>query len=259
MRLLAIETATSWYSVAVAEDDRLLAELASTVPRGAPARPVGAETPAVPARGGQLLPMMDAALQKAGLSASLLDAVAVSLGPGSFTGVRVALATAKGLALGLGARLIGFSTLEVLAAGYSIQDVTICALLNAGRGDLYGAVFESRDGHVRRLTPDSLWTVENAAAAASEHGDVHFIGDGAARSHDRLVAAFQRPGRAEFSQEGLEAYPRASTVARLAWRQAAGLRESAGVEPQPIYLRRAEAEINWEKGLVKSPLAKVTR
>lgn len=244
MRLLGIETATSWYSVAVAEDDRILAELTSSN-NGT--------------RGGLLVPMLDAAFQKAGLSPAMLDVVAVSLGPGSFTGVRVALATAKGLALGIGARLMGFSTLEILAAGYSVRNVTICALLDAGRSDLYGAVFDSRTGNLRRVTSDALWTPEDAATAAAAYGDIHFIGEGAARDRRRLLDAFSGGGRAEFSQEGLNAHPMAATVVAAAWRQASSPdgQESVDGEIHPIYLRRAEAEINWDKGLVKSPLAKV--
>jgi tRNA threonylcarbamoyladenosine biosynthesis protein TsaB len=246
MRFLGIETATSSYSVAVAEDDRLLAELASSN---------------TGTRGGLLVPMVDAVLRKAGLAAADVDAVAVSLGPGSFTGVRVALATAKGLALGTGAQLIGFSTLEVLAAGYARPNVTICALLDAGRGDLYGAVFDSRGGNLRRVAPDALWTPESAAGAAAADGEVHFIGEGAARYRQRLLAAFSGRGRVEFAEEGLNACPLAATVVRLAFQQRAGVlgKDSVAAEIRPIYLRRAEAEINWDKGLIQSPLTKVTR
>src|SRR5437899_6443151 len=103
MRMLAIETATLAQSVALLDDDRLLAE-ASYDAKGS--------------RGGLLLPTVDHVLRKAGVATKDLDAVAVSIGPGSFTGLRVGLATAKGLALGSGTAGGGVSTLEALAAGY---------------------------------------------------------------------------------------------------------------------------------------------
>src|SRR2546426_8309889 len=97
MRMLAIETATPVQSVALLEDDRLLAE-ASYDAKGS--------------RGGLLLPTVDHVLRKAGVAAKDLAAVAVSIGPGSFTGLRVGLATAKGLALGTGAGGCGCSLLD---------------------------------------------------------------------------------------------------------------------------------------------------
>src|SRR6266516_1751556 len=118
MRILGIETATACQSVAVLDDTRVLAEAAAS--------------PAQGTRGGLLLPMLDTVLNKAGLRPDALDAVAVSVGPGSFTGVRVGLATAKGLTLATHARLVGVSTLEVLAAGYPLTEGLVCALLDAG-------------------------------------------------------------------------------------------------------------------------------
>src|SRR5881296_3774970 len=111
MRVLAIETATPAQSVALLDEDRLLAE-ASYDAKGS--------------RGGLLLPTVDHVFRKAGVAAKDLDAVAVSIGPGSFTGLRVGLATAKGLALGTGAAVVGVSTLEALAAGCSTPTGARC-------------------------------------------------------------------------------------------------------------------------------------
>src|SRR5256712_9580760 len=120
MRMLAIETATPAESVAMLEDDRLLAE-ASYDAKGS--------------RGGLLLPTVDHVLRKAGVAAKDLAAVAVSIGPGSFTGLRVGLATAKGLALGTGAAVVGGSPLEAPAAGYGpAAGSTVRTLLDADRG-----------------------------------------------------------------------------------------------------------------------------
>lgn len=247
MRVLAIETATPMQSVALAEDGRLLAELSYE---------------AQGHRGGMLLPALDQVLQKAGVAAGDLDAVAVSVGPGSFTGLRVGLATAKGLALGTGAALLGVSTLEALAEGYARTSVTLCALLDAYRGEVYMALFRrvgagGEGAALERLSPDTVLAPEAVTAALADvEGPIHLIGNGAARYRERLEAALGE--RACMTDEGRCAVPSAAVGARLGFRQCAGGRKP-DAEVAPIYLRRAEAEVNWEKGLLKSPLARVSR
>lgn len=242
MRMLAIETATLAQSVALVEDERLLAELSYEAKGN---------------RGGLLLPTVDRVLQKAGVAARDLDAVAVSVGPGSFTGLRVGLATAKGLALGAGALLVGVPTLEALAEGYAHANVTICALLDAYRSEVYMALFRRKGNALERRGPEAVLPPEAVASALAEvEGPIHLIGNGAARYREQLETALG--GRACVSEEGLRAVPSAAVVARLGLRRLAG-----GIKPDteaaPIYLRRAEAELNREKGLLKSPLARVSR
>ncbi len=242
MRLLAIETATPAQSVALVEDDRLLAELSYEAQGN---------------RGGVLLPTVDQVLKKAGVAARDLDAVAVSVGPGSFTGLRVGLATAKGLALGAGARVVGVPTLEALAEGYTPANVTICALLDAYRGEVYMALFRRNGNALERLSPDAVLAPGAVALAlAAVEGPVHLIGNGAARYREPLEAALG--GRVCVSDEGLRAAPTAAVVARLGIRQFAG-GSKPDAEVALTYLRRVEAEVNFEKGLLKSPLARVAR
>jgi len=255
MRVLGIETATARQSVALLEDEQVLAETSFSSEW---------------TRGGQLLSTLDAVLQKAGVRPHDLDVIAVSVGPGSFTGVRLGLATAKGLVLGADSQLVGVSTLEVLAAGYvgaggglpsgapSRLDAEgiICALVCAGRGEVYRGLFYRRSGELTRLSPDAVLIPEAVVVDVLPHmgGEFHLIGDGAARYGERLERAFQ--GQARLTPEGMSAVPTATTVARLALRQIQGGTMPLG-EVVPVYLRRAEAELNWEKGLVKSPLERL--
>lgn len=242
MRVLAIETATSTQSVALLENDRLLADISYE---------------AKAQRGGLLLPAVDRLLKKAGLAAQDLDAVAVSVGPGSFTGLRVGLATAKGLALGAGATLVGVPTLEVLAEGYPVPDVTICALLDARRGEVFMALFRRKEGRLERLSPDAVLTPEAVEPVlALVESPVHLIGDGAVRYRERFEAMLG--DRVCMTDAGLRAVPSAAVTGRLGLRQLAGGKRPDAVVG-PVYLRKAEAEVNWEKGLLKSPLARVTR
>jgi tRNA threonylcarbamoyladenosine biosynthesis protein TsaB len=242
IRLLGIETATASQSAALLEDQQILAE-ASWSGTG----------------GGTLLPMIDSLMQKAGLNPGSVDALAVSIGPGSFTGVRVGLATAKGFALGTNAKLFGISTLEALAASYGLTHGIVCAVLHAGRGEVYAAFYSCENSELRALGPEAVLSPEGLALATSlpSHGDVHLIGDAVAAYRDRLQVAFG--GRARVTDEGLSARPTAATVARLALKQIQ--RNPTGrlqdKEVDPVYLRGAEAELNWEKGLLKSPLERL--
>lgn len=120
MLLLAIETATDVCAVALFRDDDLLASRSTDVPRAHAAR---------------LAPFIAEVLGEAGVGAASLDAVAVSAGPGSFTGLRIGVATAKGLCLATGAALVGVPTLDALTAA-------------AGRGPAVVAALPSRRGEV---------------------------------------------------------------------------------------------------------------
>ena len=144
MTVLGIDTATSRGSVALARPGGILA----TVPlleRGAHAR--------------DLLLQIDGLLVRTGLRPSDLHGLAVTVGPGSFTGVRIGLATAKGLAYSLGIGLAGLSTLEALVRAAplergAVESPFLCAAIEAGRGEVYAALFRVVDGEPVRETAD---------------------------------------------------------------------------------------------------------
>ncbi len=178
-RLLALETATDVCSVALAEDARVTATLTLARPR------MHAE---------QLVALIRDALRYGGIEAEALDAVAVSMGPGSYTGLRIGVSTAKGLAMAVGAKLVGVPSLEALAATAAPAadpgDV-VCAAFNARRDEVYAAAFrvEAEDA----LTP----VTETAALAADDlstwlpvqtTGRLRLVGEGAP-----LIAEALRP------------------------------------------------------------------
>ena len=131
--LLALETATDVCSVAVLRDGAVTAQASLHRPR------VHAE---------QLVPLVDNLLERAAVNRADLDAIAVSMGPGSYTGLRIGVSTAKGLAMALDAALIGVPTLEALAASVQPAAATgdvACALLDARRDEVYAAAYEITD------------------------------------------------------------------------------------------------------------------
>jgi tRNA threonylcarbamoyladenosine biosynthesis protein TsaB len=145
VRILGLDTATRRASVGLRIDGQVVFEK-SQVAEGSHAV--------------SLLALIDEVLRTGGCAARDLDAVAVSGGPGSFTGLRVGLCVAKGLTYATGARLIAVPTLEALARTVTDRDGAICALLDARKGELYAACFDTSRGSLKRLTDDLLLSPE---------------------------------------------------------------------------------------------------
>jgi tRNA threonylcarbamoyladenosine biosynthesis protein TsaB len=139
MRVLAIETATAWGSVAVVDGTGVRAERAARVPGG---------------HLEWLHPAIDAMLTAAALEPQQIDGLAVSIGPGSFTGLRIGVATATAWARALDRPLIAVSTLRVIAAGVQVPGLVLAAI-DARRAEVVTALFR-RNGETRRLTDDAL-------------------------------------------------------------------------------------------------------
>jgi tRNA threonylcarbamoyl adenosine modification protein YeaZ len=128
-----------------------------------------------------LLTAIEGLLGRAGIAASGLRGIGVAVGPGSFTGVRVGMATAKGLGFALDIPVEGLSTLEALAraaATYGARAAHVCPVLDAGRGEIYAALFRVRPVGVERLEADRAW--KPADLAAGLPADTVLAGDGAA-------------------------------------------------------------------------------
>lgn len=229
---LAIETATGHVEVAVCgPDDTVLAHEIEEVAHGHTRR---------------LAPLVACALDHAGVGAQALEWVAADLGPGSFTGVRVGLATAEALAMAAGAKLRGASSLAALALSCGARRALVVPLVPAGRRDCYAGFFRADPrGQVHllaapRVGPTGVLIEAAREALALAPGNVRFVGPGAARERDALEEAFPGSCAAPWRAEGLSALDLAR-AARLARGPAAGLPEGDG-PPQPLYVRPAQAE-----------------
>lgn len=224
MRILAFDTATWTCSVALVRDGLVLAERSERT---------GAS------HAGTLPRLVDAVLRMASERLEGGDAVAVSIGPGSFTGLRIGLSFAKGLGFAAGLRLVGVPTLDALALAAPPWEGRLCAALDARKQEIYAAVYEQIGGRVVRLgVPRALGAAQLAAEtgapcavigdAVEAYGDVfrRVLGVGV-----RLLPSDRYP-------------PRAAAMARLAAARLA--REPAGDDPVtlvPAYLRPPEAEL----------------
>ena len=222
MPLLALDTAVKPAGVAISDKGAILAEMHLAVKQ-------------TPSR--QLLSGIEFLLQKCGLEMDGLDGLAVTLGPGFFTGLRIGLATAQGLALGLELPCVGLSTLRVLAEGVKCVQGDIWAVADARRGLVYAARFASDGNRLERMSPDAAMSIERLAREVS--GPCLLVGDGAALCMNRLDSAGSRLA------PDWAAIPRAGLLALCAEeRLAAG----QGVKPEelkPRYLRPSDAEIRF--------------
>ena len=195
----------------------------------------------------RLTPMVQAALAEAGVAANELAWIASDLGPGSFTGVRVGLATARALGLVSGAQLLGASSLAALAHAAGGQKQLLVPLVGAGRRDLYAGFFRSDSrGRVRQVASPRVDTPQALLAATAEvhallpdHG-VRFVGPGAGREREVLESAVPGSTACGFRHEGLNALDVAA-CARLDEGPGAGL-PAHGREMEPAYVRPAQAE-----------------
>ena len=229
MSILAIDTASSVSSVAVASEGKLQAEV--TVEAGR----THSET---------LLSHIEGALSFAGVERSALTGVAVSIGPGSFTGLRIGLATAKAIAYGLGIPLVGVSTLAALALAVPVPDVHTLALMDAQKGNGYAGLYEWRDGSLHEVRPVRVAPLAEAIAEAADRGKpVLLTGELAVKKRARL-------GNLPDNVTLAPAHLLTARASHVAWLGIARLAAGECDDPmtlEPFYIRRSEAEVLWEK------------
>ena len=182
-----------------------------------------------------LMPMIEAALNAAGTELKELDAVAAVTGPGSFTGVRIGVATAKGLAHGAGLPCIPVDALEALSVSAGAYDGIICPIQDARAGQVYGAAF--RQGE--RLTGDAPMKLEDYLDTVEVLGERFlFVGDGVPVHRDAIAAKLG--DRAEFAP-AYRGYLRPSAAGWIAISRGTGT-DYLGL--QATYLRPPNAQKN---------------
>ena len=182
-----------------------------------------------------LMPMIEAALNAAGTEMKDLDAVTAVTGPGSFTGVRIGVATAKGLAHGAGLPCIPVDALEALAASAGDFDGIVCPIQDARAGQVYGAAFRKEE----RLTGDAPMKLEEYLNTVSSLGERFlFIGDGVPVHREAITAAMGE--KAEFAP-AYRGYLRPSAAGWIALKKGT---ETDYLGLQATYLRPPNAQKN---------------
>jgi tRNA threonylcarbamoyladenosine biosynthesis protein TsaB len=239
MKILAIETATALGGVALIDDEKVLAEYGMDMTM---------------AHGEKLMVMVDRILKDIGLGPNDLDALAVSIGPGSFTGLRVGVSTVKGLATGTPIRIAAVPTLEAMAWNAQAGRHFICPMIDAKKGEVYTALFSGEgDGILKRVTEDQVLSPEVLCERVRDPSSppTIFLGDGASKYREVLVNRLGR--RALFPPAPLSR----SLPSIVAWLGLQKLRRGEAADARtlaPVYVRRPDAEVNWEKGVAPRKL-----
>lgn len=224
MKLLAIDTSGPVCGVAILTDEGVRYECAV----------LNKLTHSV-----NLLPMIDEAFTATGLTIAEMDRLAVTVGPGSFTGVRIGVSTLKGLAHGADKPCVPVDALEAMAAGVGAFAGVVCPVQDARAGQVYGAAFRCDGGRPLRLMDDTPLKLEDYLAAIAAHGERFlFLGDGMPVHREKIATLLG--DKAVFAAPQ-QAYLRPSAVAWLAERAEETVDYRALM---PLYLRAPSAERN---------------
>jgi len=230
MKILAIDTTGQTASAAIAEGDKLIAEFTLNY------KLTHSQT---------IMPMIAEICEKSETSPKEVDYIACASGPGSFTGLRIGAATAKGLALALGKEIVPVPTLDALAYNVFETDKIICPIMDARRSQVYTAFYRWDNGKLCRLTEMMAISIDEAIQLAEGYGQkVIFLGDGVPVHQEKLSLYsnfIYAPAHCSLQ--------RAASVAALAMVFAREGKAVVSNAFEPIYLRKSQAEREREERL----------
>ena len=224
---LAIETSSLVSSVAVMNDERLLGEI--TIQAGL-------------THSEQLVPHIDTLLRMTQVQKSELQGVVVSSGPGSFTGLRIGMGTAKAMAYALHIPLYGVMTMDALARNIPYTSHIICTVIDAQKQHVYAALYTYEGERLRQLEAPFVVSADLLVERLQTKGDaVIFVGDGIKR-----IAPLVENVEHLHIADPMYRIPRASSLL-VASRERIALGETENpMDMVPYYIRRSEAEVLWE-------------
>lgn len=234
MKILALDSSGLVASVALVEDDNMLGEYTVNYKK------THSQT---------LLPMLDEVAKMIDLDLNIIDAIAVAAGPGSFTGLRIGSATAKGLGLALDKPLIHIPTVDALACNLWGHQALICPLMDARRRQTYTGIYEFKNGELQTIQQQCAVGISDIVAQINEIGKpVTFLGDGVAVFRDYIEENCQV--QHDYAPAHMNKQ-RAGAVAWLGLQYAKEGRFETAAEHCPDYLRLSQAERERQEMLEK--------
>lgn len=227
MKLLAMDTSNQAVSVALLENHQILGEMTVNI------RQTHSQT---------LLPMIDQLLKQTKTAIEAIDRFVVAEGPGSYTGLRIAVTTAKSFAWTLNKSLVGVSSLALLAANVTDTTALIVPLFDARRANVFTGVYQWQNGTLQTVVADQHISLEALLAQLQLLAEpVYFVGNDVAHFSEQIQAAL---GSKAYFVSANYNLPHASVLGEL------GLTAEPITDIHnfaPVYLRKTEAEVNWAK------------
>ena len=229
MKVLGIDTATMFASLGLIEDEKVLAGVKFDI-RGRQVLNLSYSE--------ALLSWIDYIVKSLNLKISDIDGFAISIGPGSFTGLRIGLATVKGLSFATGKPIAAVPTLDALAFLSLYSKYPTVPILDAKKKEAYAAVYDTQDGNIKRLSPYFALTPENLVKKIPK--EVIFMGPGVdifKKDLEKLM------GKKAHFTDGETSLPSGVAVAKLGWRKLKKGDEEDLASLIPLYIRESEAEL----------------
>ncbi len=227
MKILAVDTSTQTCSVALIDDDALIAETTTGL-RQTHAR--------------HLMGLIEHLLAEAGMPIDAVDGLAVVQGPGSFTGLRIGISSVKGLSAAMGKPAVGVSSLEALAWQCLSYNDCIYPMIDARKAEVYASGYLATQGCLRPLAAEQVITPDKMLTTCKT--PCLFVGSGALLYRDLIM---DRLGNNAHFAPALQHHVRASTVAHLAWQRFKRGDFAENGQLVPDYVRRSDAEINLQQ------------
>lgn len=231
MKVLAIDTSSNVASAALLEDDHLLGEFVLNHKK---------------THSQEIMPMIDNVLKRCECNVNEIDLFAAAKGPGSFTGLRIGIATVKGLAHSVNKPVIGISTLEGLAQNLPFCEHTVVPIMDARRNQVYTGAYMWDSGILRNIGEDEAISIEECVEACGNFLETVFLGDGVPVYRDYIKEKLK--DKAFFAPPSCN-MQKASSIAALALQKFNNAESYYGLRPE--YLRKPQAEREREEKLNK--------
>ncbi len=226
MRVLGVDTSTMTAGVGMVDEGQVLVDLKFDV------RVTYSEI---------LMPAVDLVLKTVGLRIDELDGFAISIGPGSFTGLRIGLATMKGLCFASGKPLASVPSLDALASSSLYCRYPVAALLDAKKDQVYAAIYDTSEGELRRKSEYMAADIQNLARKISRK--TLFVGPGARLYQKELTNLLREKVYFALDQQS---EPSGASVARMGLDKLSAGRIEDVTDLEPLYVRMSEAELKFK-------------
>ena len=229
MKILGIDTSSNASSVAVIEDNKLICEYT-----------VNTKT----THSQKLMPMIENMLSMSGINIKEIDAIAICIGPGSFTGLRIGMATAKAISHVNNLPIIGVNSLEILAGNMDLCNKKICSILDAQRNQVYTGRYKFENGNIVEIQPVDVVEIENLLEEISKDSDEWILVGEAVYKYEDKITEIKNIDRPAPSHNVTKASSLCS-IAIKKYNNNIDIHNCYDINP--MYIRKSQAEVQYEE------------